>query len=79
MQITYDKRADAMYLYFQKGRKVARTVELADLLVADLDKQGKVVGVEILCVSRHLSKGSSRKRTSTSDMFSMTVPVPVSA
>lgn len=45
MKITYDKKADAMYLYFQQGKKVAKTVELADLLIADLDKQGKVIGV----------------------------------
>jgi len=45
MQITYDKKVDAMYIYFQKGKKIVRTVELADMLVADLDRKGKVVGV----------------------------------
>lgn len=73
MKITYDKEADAMYLYFQQGKKVARTVELADLLIADLDKQGKVVGVEVLCASRQLPKAKGKQ---TSDFFSMTVPMP---
>lgn len=79
MHITYDKKADAMYLYFQKGKKIARTVELADLLIADLDKLGKVIGIEVLCASRQLGKGVSRKQARTEDMFSMTVPIPVAA
>lgn len=79
MRITYDKEADALYLYFQEGKKVARTAELADLLVADLDKQGKVIGVEVLCASRQLGNGVSHKRAKVSDMFSMTIPIPITA
>ena len=75
MKITYDKEADAMYLYFQSGKKVARTVELADLPIADLDTRGKVVGIEVLCASRQLGKRASGKRVK--DFFSMTVPVPM--
>jgi len=75
MKITYDKKADAMYLYFQKGKKVARTVELADLLIADLDKQGKVIGVEVLCASKQLPKTKGKR---ASDFFSVTVPMPTS-
>lgn len=79
MHITYDKKADAMYLYFQKGKKVAKTVELADLLIADLDKQGKVIGVEILCASRQVDKSVRRKQTKASELFRMTVPIPLAA
>lgn len=75
MKITYDKKADAMYLYFQQGKKVAKTVELADLLIADLDKRGKVIGVEILCASKQVPKIKEKR---TSDFFSMTVPMPTS-
>lgn len=77
MQITYDKEADAMYLYFQKGKKVTRTIELADLLVADLDKQGKVIGVEVLCAARQIGKGAVRKKERSQNLFSMTIPMPV--
>ena len=77
MKITYDKVADAMYLYFQRGKKVAKTVELSDLLIADLDTRGKVIGIEVLCASKQLEKSSRRKKAS--DFFSMTVPVPTSA
>ncbi|MDP3661517.1 MAG: DUF2283 domain-containing protein [bacterium] len=80
MKITYDKKADAMYLYFQKGKKIARTVELADLLIADLDKLGKVIGIEILCASRQLAKKVKERKEKTSRTFSsVNVQVPAFA
>lgn len=80
MKITYDKKADAMYLYFQKGKKVARTVELADLLIADLDKLGKVIGIEVLCASRQLMGRIKGKKEKTARTFStVNVPMPVFA
>ncbi|OHA19819.1 MAG: hypothetical protein A3C08_01785 [Candidatus Taylorbacteria bacterium RIFCSPHIGHO2_02_FULL_47_18] len=78
MKITYDKKADAMYMYFQKGKKVARTVELADLLIADLDKLGKVIGIEILCASRQFAHRVKNKKEKALRAFS-TVNVPILA
>lgn len=78
MKITYDKEADAMYLYFQNGKKIARTVELSNLLIADLDRQGKVIGVEILCASRQLGDRAQSRKQKLSNFFEMTVPVPMS-
>lgn len=48
--VTYDKEADAAYFSVKKG-KVARTVELDDWLLADVDKKGALLGVEMLFVS----------------------------
>ncbi|MEK7208518.1 MAG: DUF2283 domain-containing protein [Patescibacteria group bacterium] len=79
MHITYDRKADAMYLYFQPCKKIARTVELADLLVADFDKQGKVIGVEVLCASRQIGKNVKAKQPSKPGLFSMAVPIPIAA
>lgn len=79
MNITYDKKADAMYIYFQKGKKVSRTVELADLLIADLDRKGKVIGVEVLCASHQLSGATPNTKVKTKDFFTMDIPVPMSA
>ncbi|OHA20402.1 MAG: hypothetical protein A2849_01335 [Candidatus Taylorbacteria bacterium RIFCSPHIGHO2_01_FULL_51_15] len=79
MNITYDKTADAMYLYFQKGKKISRTVELADLLIADLDKQGKVIGVEVLCASRQLVTKRRGKKMKAHNFLKMDIPVTVSA
>ena len=80
MKITYDKKADAMYMYFQKGKKIARTIELADLLIADLDKLGKVIGIEILCVSCQLMRKARNKKEKTASNFnSVDVQMPVFA
>ncbi|MDO8590455.1 MAG: DUF2283 domain-containing protein [bacterium] len=79
MNITYDKKADAMYIYFQKGKKVARTVELADLLTVDLDKRGKVIGVEVLCASRQFATTVRGKKIKTRNFFTMDISVPMNA
>lgn len=58
--IEYDKTADALYLRLQKNKKVARTREIEDGLVVDLDNRGKVIGIEVLDVSsRYLSPSPS--------------------
>lgn len=60
MKIDYDKIADAMYMTLRKG-KVAKSVELEDRLIADVDKKGNVLGVEILdagnTVQKYAKKG----------------------
>ena len=48
--ISYDKEADATYFSVKKG-KVAKTVKLDDWLLADVDKKGTLLGVEMLFVS----------------------------
>lgn len=75
MNITYDKQADAMYIYLQKKKRVARTVELANLLLADLDKKGKVIGVEIIGASRQIAKQGIRTQRAK-ELFSFSVPLP---
>ncbi len=75
MNITYDKQADAMYIYLQKKKRVARTVELANLLLADLDKKGKIIGVEILNASRQIAKQSGRS-LKAKGFFNFSIPLP---
>jgi uncharacterized protein YuzE len=55
MKINYDKTADAVYISIRKGA-VKKTVSLAKLVNADLDKKGKVLGIEILNASLNLKK-----------------------
>ncbi len=55
MKATYDKEADAMYLRLKKG-KVYKTLEMSDFLLADVDKKGKVLGIEMLFVSHQITK-----------------------
>ena len=55
MKITYDKIADAMYIYLNKA-KVFKTVSITDRLLIDLDKKGKILGIEILDASSQIKQ-----------------------
>jgi uncharacterized protein YuzE len=47
MQITYDAEADAMYIEFQDA-KPADNVDIEEGVLADLDSEGRIIGLEIL-------------------------------
>ena len=47
MDFTYDEVADALYIYFSRT-KVTDTEELSTNVMADYDKDGNIVGIEIL-------------------------------
>lgn len=53
MKITFDKEADAMYIYLKK-KKVFKTKEITDDTIVDLDKNGNVIGIELLCASKRI-------------------------
>lgn len=55
MRIQYDKIADAMYVYLKKGR-IFKTIKMKDRLIVDVDKAGKIIGLEILGVSSQIPK-----------------------
>lgn len=48
MLVTYDTLVDAMYIKLKPEAVVAKTVELDDSAILDLDKQGDLVGIEVL-------------------------------
>lgn len=51
MKIHYDPKADAAYIELAKGKyEVSR--EISDSVVVDEDKNGKILGVEVLDVSK---------------------------
>ncbi len=53
MKIHYDPKADAVYIELAKGKyEVSR--EISDSVVVDEDKKGKILGVEVLDVSKVL-------------------------
>ena len=47
MQIEYDKQAQALYIRIRRGR-VKNTIKLRDNLLVDLNKSGKILGLEVL-------------------------------
>ena len=64
MKITFDEQADALYIQFQPGRRVKKTRRLRDGILVDMDRAGRVFGIEILDVSHRISpRGLSRVNT----------------
>jgi len=55
MKISYDKMADALYIYLRKG-KVAKTKKVTSRLLIDVDRKGNVLGIEMLDVSHQIPK-----------------------
>ena len=54
MKIRYDKEADAMYIYAEKGVYEV-SEEVGDGLIIDISKDGKIIGLEILDASEKFS------------------------
>jgi len=56
MRITFDKDADAAYIYFKEiGQgEVKTTISLNESVNVDLDEEGKTLGIEILDASKNL-------------------------
>ena len=53
MEISYDKEANAMYIEFRKG-EFAKNKKIDDFTIIDLDKDGKLLGIELLEVSTRI-------------------------
>lgn len=54
-KIEYDKTIDALYIYANSG-KIHKTLVLNDRVMFDVDKKGKLIGIEILDASKPLKK-----------------------
>jgi uncharacterized protein YuzE len=54
MKIEYSKQADAIYVYFKEDF-VASSKEIEDGVVIDFDKEGQLIGIEVLDVSQRFS------------------------
>ena len=54
MKISYDPKADALYIQFQEG-KVGKTRKVEDGILIDLDDSGKVFGIEVIGLSQRMS------------------------
>ncbi|NHJ15315.1 MAG: DUF2283 domain-containing protein [Candidatus Thorarchaeota archaeon] len=51
MRIDYDQVADSIY-FLIKGGEIAGSVQLAEGVIVDYDKEGEVRGIEILAHSQ---------------------------
>jgi uncharacterized protein YuzE len=55
VKVEYDEKADAMYIWLRKTR-YDLSEELAENVIIDLDKDGRIIGIEVLDVSKNLGK-----------------------
>ena len=53
MRINYDPEVDALYMHLLEIQAV-ESEEIAPDIIVDFSEDGKVVGIEILNVSKHL-------------------------
>lgn len=65
MNVTYDPKADAMYIYFS-DKKSTKTLELRDDLLVDY-AGGEMIGIEVLDISSKVAK---------KDITSLTLSMP---
>lgn len=55
MKITFDKEADALYIELGSG-EFASDKKIDNNTIIDLDENGNILGIELLNVSKRLSK-----------------------
>ena len=60
VRVEYDSKADSMYIWFRKA-KYEISEELVENVAIDLDKSGRIIGIEILDASKNLGKGLVNK------------------
>ncbi|RLI62175.1 MAG: DUF2283 domain-containing protein [Candidatus Asgardarchaeum californiense] len=51
MNISYDRVADALYIKFS-NENIAESDEISDGIILDYNKDGKIIGIEILNYSK---------------------------
>jgi uncharacterized protein YuzE len=52
MKMEYDPMRDLLYLHFRReGQKAARTITIMPGVMADFDREGKLIGIEVLDAS----------------------------
>lgn len=55
VRVEYDSKVDAMYIWLRKT-KYEISEELAENVMIDLDKKGRIIGIEILDATKNLGK-----------------------
>jgi len=55
VRVEYDPKADAMYIWLRKA-KYDISEEFAENVVIDLDKSGRIIGIEVFHASKNLGK-----------------------
>lgn len=56
MKVDYDEKADILYIRIDSKSKIVDTDTLDDDVLIDLDKNGKIVGIEVWGASKNISE-----------------------
>jgi uncharacterized protein YuzE len=60
MKIEYDREADALYVHLsEKPKKVAKSREIENGIILDLDGKKQLLGIEVLDVSRRFKEADA--------------------
>jgi uncharacterized protein YuzE len=68
VKVEYDRKADAMYIWVRKA-KYDISEELAENVLIDLDKNGRIIGIEVLDVSKNLGESLVTKILQTEKLI----------
>ena len=71
MRTTYDKTADAAYIYLNE-KEIEETKEISDSIYVDYDRDQNIVGIEILDFSSTVSQKELK------NLFKIGIPFTVS-
>ncbi|MGO8805367.1 MAG: DUF2283 domain-containing protein [Candidatus Bathyarchaeia archaeon] len=55
VRVEYRETSDAMYIWLRNG-KYDISEELAENVIMDLDKRGRIIGIEVLDASKNIGK-----------------------
>ncbi|RLD18728.1 MAG: DUF2283 domain-containing protein [Caldiserica bacterium] len=58
MEIIYNDRFDLLYIRFDPEEQEVVNKRIADSIVLDIGRDGKVIGIEILDASKHVNISS---------------------
>jgi uncharacterized protein YuzE len=58
MRTTYDAEADALYVRFSET-PVVESEQVSDGVVLDFDAEGRIVAIELIDASKHLTAGAN--------------------
>ena len=55
VRVEYSEKSDAMYIWLRQA-KYDISEELAENVIMDLDKRGRIIGIEVLDASKNIGK-----------------------
>jgi uncharacterized protein YuzE len=55
VRVEYSEKSDALYIWLRRA-KYDISEELAENVIMDLDKKGRIIGIEVLDASKNIGK-----------------------